>query len=307
MKQKKLQRIAVIDIGTNSTLLLVAEVENKILNQVVYESQEITRLGELTGKSRNLKPDAISRTVDAIARFVSKAKSLDAQKIHLIATNAVRIAENGREFKQAVMDKTQLPVTVLSGMQEAEATYHGVLSGHKDNLGISLVIDCGGGSTELVFGSANDVMHKTSVGIGSAQLTEQFDKSNFMRPDEFAKMTVFLDRFYIRQLPVKIPSRRAFGVGGTITTLAAISLGLEKHDPTKINGHILSRTDIWNLVEKLRQLPDGERKQITGLPEKRADTIVAGATIYATLLNYLDVEDIIVSTRGVRYGVILNI
>lgn len=300
----RVQRVAVVDIGTNSVLLLIADLTNDLI-QSVYEDQKITRLGEGIDQTGQLKLSAIERTVATIDQFIKKAKDLGAGPIHLIATSAMRDARNAQEFHKVLKKYTELVVTTLSGDQEAEASFWGALASGVYHDDISLVIDCGGGSTELICGNQGNILQKLSLNIGSVRLTDRFVKSYPVGDSDFASMTAFLYRFFHHDVTAKLfHGKRTIGIGGTMVTLAAISAGIPKHDPAKIDGQVLSRTEIWGLLEKLRQLPLDRLKCIPGLPPARADIIVAGCAIYATLLNYLDIEKIIVSTRGVRYGVL---
>lgn len=298
-------RTAVIDIGTNSTLMLVADVSSQKLLQPVFDTQEVTRLGEGIDNSGVLKTEAMVRTSATVVEYYRKAQELGSQNIMIIGTSALRDAQNSLQFQQMVLDQTGLRIKVLSGHQEAEATFYGALSSGEFQSGSSLIIDCGGGSTEFILGTQEKIIFKQSLDIGSVRLSERFLPHDPIDQTDFSSLTIFLDRFFHKQVSNQYRPDHTIGIGGTITTLAAMAQGLTDFESNRVHGYELLRTDIWHWLEKIWRLPIVERKKITGLNPKRADTIVAGATIYATLLNYLDCDKIIVSTRGVRYGVLV--
>lgn len=301
-----LSRAAVIDIGTNSTLMLVADVGRQKLLRPIFDTQEITRLGEGIDETGVLKSEAMIRTGATVVEFYQKARALGSQSIMLIGTSALREAQNSQEFQNLVLAQTGQKIQVLSGHEEADATFYGALSSSEFQFGSSLIIDCGGGSTEFIFGTWDKIVNKQSLEIGSIRLSERFLQRDPIDQSDFSNLTIFLDRFIHKQISNQYRPDRTIGIGGTITTLATMALGLPEVDPTQIHGYELLRTDIWHLLEKMWRLSMAERKKLPGLPPGRADTIVAGATIYATLLNYLDCDKIIVSTRGVRYGILVD-
>lgn len=300
----QVSRIAVIDIGTNSTLMLVADVSNRMPLQPVFDTQEITRLGEGADETGVLRPEAMIRTSATVMEFFKKAQELGSRNIIIIGTSALRDAQNSQEFQDMVFHQTGVKIKVISGHQEADASFYGALSSGEFQSGSSLIIDCGGGSTEFIYGNPEKIVHKQSMEIGSIRLSERFLRRDPIDQSDFSNLTIFLDRFIHKHVSNQYRPDHTIGIGGTITTLANMAMGLTTFDPSRVHGYELLRTDIWYWLEKMWHLPIAARKRLPGLDPKRADTIVAGATIYATLLNYLDCDKIFVSTRGVRYGVL---
>lgn len=288
-----MKRIAAIDIGTNSTRLLVAGISGAALKPL--ETGLITtRLGEGIGAGV-LLPAAVERTVEAVSRFRRLAVDRGAERIVAAATSAVRDAANRDEFLDLVRRRTGLPVRVLSGEEEAALSYRGVLSGLAVEPRSTAVVDVGGGSTELIW-TEQGRLRLISVNVGAVRAT-----------------VCGLDGRAIAAAlrPALEDVRRSrpetlVGVGGTVTTLAAVDQSLAVYDPERVHGYCLSSGRVKDILERLKGMGLEERKEVPGLQPERADIIVAGIAIVGAVLDGLAVERILVSECDILHGLVLE-
>ncbi len=271
-------RVASVDLGTNTTRLLVADVEGDDVQEIVRR-QQITRLGEGVDVRRRLLPVAVARVRNVLADYRREAESLGAVRVLAVATSAVRDAENGEAFLGEIEWSYGFDTRLLSGAEEAELTLRGV--GVVDDE--TVVLDVGGGSTELVTRAG-----ATSVDVGSARMTEQLGED----VDAIAGR--------VRELLPPLRAARAIGVAGTVTTLAALDLG-----SLSVHGHILSLRAVEDQLELLAALPLAERRRIPLLEPERAPVIVAGAVIVREAMRALGVDALTVSERDLLDGVAL--
>ncbi|MHB8158249.1 MAG: Ppx/GppA phosphatase family protein [Desulfocucumaceae bacterium] len=285
--------IAVIDIGTNSTRLLVAEVspEGKIIP--LLTDLNITRLGEGI-KGGLLLPGPVSRTVEAIRDMQARAAKMSVSSFLATATSAVRDAANREWFLEEVYRKAGLAVRVLEGQQEAYLSYMGVAGGFSD-LGQALIIDIGGGSTEFTWKKGD--LHCRSVNAGAVRMTE----GNHTDGEILQVMKDVLEEIRLGG------AGKLIGVGGTVTTLAAMDLALESYDRSRVHGYALSRNTVENLKKKLVAAGPAGRKRIPGLQPERADIIVAGVRILLLLMDALEFDQIIVSEADLMYGLLYEL
>ncbi|MDK2855343.1 MAG: exopolyphosphatase / guanosine-5-triphosphate,3-diphosphate pyrophosphatase [Bacillota bacterium] len=299
-------RLAAIDIGTNSTRLLVAEKASESLRPVCHELAT-TRLGQGIGQSNILLPEAQERTVRAVARFLDLARSLGATRFRLFATSAVRDAANREEFLHRVEVATGRKPEVLSGEEEAYLSYLGATRALGLN-GLALVIDAGGGSTEFIWGAGSELFEVHSLKIGAVRLTEIYLKSNPPSKEEWSALVCAVARA-LAPLRARWRGRtgQAVAVGGTATTLAAVAQGMSSYCPEKVQGYYLSAEKVKSLAEKLAGLSVSERRQIAGIPAGRADIIAAGAGILAVAVDELALSGITVSDQDLLLGSLYSI
>ena len=258
-------RVAAVDLGTNSTRLLVADVVDSRVDEVARRLQ-ITRLGEDVDKRRRLLPLPIARVRNCLADFRRELESLGAERTLAIATSAVRDAENGEAFLGEVEWSYGFTTRLLSGHDEALLTFRGVTAGRAIEPD-TLIVDVGGGSTELVLGGPDGVSFHTSLDLGCVRLTERFGE----RPRSLrGARTCGASR---------LQPRSAIGVAGTVTALAALDLGLVEYDADRVHGHVLTRAAVEEQLERLAALPLEERRRVPGLEPERAPVIVAGAVM----------------------------
>jgi exopolyphosphatase/guanosine-5'-triphosphate,3'-diphosphate pyrophosphatase len=284
-------RVAAIDLGTNSTRLLVADVEDGEVRELVRRTT-ITRLGEGVDERRRLLPLPIARVRNCLSEYRREADALGAERMLLIATSAVRDAENGEAFLGEIEWSYGFATRLLSGDEEAQLLLRGL--GGVDAR--TLVLDVGGGSTELVTTEA-----RASLDIGSVRMTERF-----LRQDPPAREELDACAEYVRaQLPGR-DVERAIGVAGTITTLAALDLGLEEYDAERVHGHHLSRDGLERQLERLAALPLEERRRVPALEPERAPVIVGGAVIVREILDRYGLGGLTASERDLLDGAALE-
>lgn len=286
-------RKAVIDMGTNSTRLAVAElVDGKM--QMVYTQVAETRLGEGMGAERIIRPVPLARNVEAVQRFVQTAQLLGAYDVRITATSAVRDAVNKEAVQQAISNAVRIPMEILPGQVEAQLSYLGA-SDDFIQLGKPLaVLDIGGGSTELVY-PAEGGIHGASVNLGAVRLLEH--------PELRSQMDDILQGLKEDSLQADCA---LIAVGGTNTCLMAMELGLTRYDGTKIHGQVISkeRVDYW--CNTLLHMTQEEREQIPGMKAKRADIMPYGVLILQKTMEMLDISQVIISDKGLVYGLLLS-
>ena len=290
-------RVAAIDQGTNTTRLLVADVVDGNINEV-EKHLEITRLGEGVDERRRLLPLPIARVRNVLSEYRRLAETLGVERTLLIATSAVRDAENGEAFLGEIEWSYGFATRLLSGEEEATLTFLGAANGTPDP---TLVVDVGGGSTELILGDFGVIRFAQSLDIGSVRLTERFFRRD---PPTAAELEACAE--HVRSLlPPTVAAERALGVAGTVTTLAAIERrsdggGLGTH------GHRLTVESVAEQVERLAAMPLAERERVVGLDPKRAPVIVAGAIIVREVLLGLGRSELEVSERDLLHGAALE-
>lgn len=301
-------RLASIDIGTNSVKLTVAEVEDQNIKDVILERTEITRLGENVNKTNKLQQEAMDRTLMILKDFKLVADSLGVQKIIVVATSAMRDAKNRDEFVKSVNEAINTELWVATGDEEAELTFMGTCSDYQLYSKKLILVDVGGGSTEFILGQNGIIEDKFSIDAGCVRLTEEFIHSDPISTDDIQNIfKTIISLFYSRLSKIEMNERELVGVGGTITTLSAIHQGISDYKVDNIHRYIMSKEDIVSLLSYLKRLSLDERKKVQGLHPKRADIIVAGAAIFSTIMEILKAREIIVSTRGLRYGALLRL
>jgi exopolyphosphatase/guanosine-5'-triphosphate,3'-diphosphate pyrophosphatase len=279
-------RVGAVDLGTNSTRLLVADVEDGAVREV-GRGLEITRLGEGVDTRRRLLPVAIARVRNVLSDYRRELDRLGAVRTLAVATSAVRDADNGEAFLGEVEWSYGFSTRLLSGDEEAALTLRGVASGRTLDPG-TMIVDIGGGSTELITAE-----HNTSVDVGCVRLTERFGED----ADAAGAFVAGL-----------LPDRRvdaAIGVAGTVTSLAALDLGLVDYDPDRVHGHVLSPEAVDEQLRRLAALPLEERRRVPGLEPDRAPVIVAGAAILREILRRYGLSSIEASEHDLLHGVAL--
>lgn len=286
---------AAIDIGTNTLRLLVGEEESgrvKVWRQFVEE----TRLG--TGiEGKRLLVEAMKRALAALIGFQEICCSFGVKDVGVVATSAVRDAVNGTDFVHMVYQATGWQVTVLSGTEEANIAYRGAVSALPLESGTPVVIDIGGGSTEVIFSRFGQVC-ANSVNVGAVRLAEN------MLTDDLLKKEL---EPVIRGVNNLNSSISPIGVGGTITTAAAVFYSVESYTREAVHGRVILLSEIRNLRSRLQGMTLEERKQLAGMTPGRADIIIPGLTILITVLDLLSVNRIWVSDAGILDGVLLNL
>jgi exopolyphosphatase/guanosine-5'-triphosphate,3'-diphosphate pyrophosphatase len=298
-------RVATIDIGTNTVLLLIAESRADGTLAPVAERATITRLGEGVDQRRTLAPAAIERTNACLSSYAEVIRAAGVEKIGVVGTSAMRDAQGGSAVRDHVAAVLGVEARVISGDEEARLTFAGAVSGLALPPGDLAVFDIGGGSTEIVqgrLGAQGKVEHVSfarSFDLGSVRLTERHLKNDPPTGDELDALRRAVEgelaELSLRDLPV-------IGIAGTMTTLAAVSLEMATYDSARVHGHMMLRREIDRVVRDLAAKPLHERRLVPGLEPKRADVVIAGGVLASAVLERLSAERVRISDRGVRWG-----
>jgi exopolyphosphatase / guanosine-5'-triphosphate,3'-diphosphate pyrophosphatase len=285
-------RVGVVDLGTNSTRLLVADVEDGHVDEVA-RSLRITRLGEGVDARRKLLPLPMARVRNVLADYRRELQEQGAERVLAIGTSAIRDAENGEAFLGEIEWSYGFATRLLSGEDEAELTRRGVANGRKlaDD---TLVLDVGGGSTELIMGD-----RRMSLDVGSVRVTERH-----LHSDPPTKQELEAAASAVREALPDLHPRDAIGVAGTVTTLAALELG--GYDPEKVHGHRIWHEAAESLLARLASLPLAQRRELPGLEPERAPVIVAGAVIVREVLDRYGLGSLEASERDILHGAALE-
>lgn len=296
-------RLAAIDVGTNTTRLLVVDASGHDLDRQLA----FTRLGKGTDATGALDPAAVERTLKAVGEYCAIAGEFEVRHLRVAGTSAVRDAANSDELISAIEKVAGTSMEILSGHQEAKLTFMG---GTKDaSHGLYLVCDIGGGSTEFALGFPRKPPEVTeSVDIGSVRLTERLIASD---PPETVEMLALEGEIDValESLDDRLsmaPDAKLIGVAGTITTLGAIHLGKDGYDPEATHGMDLSRDEVQSLYKALASLRLDQRKALRGLPDQRADVIVAGASILSRVMAHWDFDSVQISEKDILDGLVLD-
>ena len=301
-------RVAVVDIGTNSTRLLVADVGADGAIEEVQRESTVTRLGEGVEATGRLGDAPRERVFAALERYAAAIREQGCEASAAVLTSAVRDAANGAAFATAVRDRYGLKGRTLSGDEEAALTYAGATAARPAGDPTRLVVvDIGGGSTELVCGAGGAPGFHVSTQIGVVRHSERHIRSDPPTGEELAALAADVRAGLEAAVPaaVRAQTDAAVAVAGTATSCAAIDLGLERYDTTKVEGHELSRAKLDALLRRLAALTLAERRQVTGLHPDRAPTIVAGVIVLICALEAFGLDRVEVSDRDILWGVAL--
>jgi len=296
------QRVAVIDVGTNSTRLLVADVDGGVAP--LERRSTVTRLGRGVDLSGRLASEAIEDVCGAIDGYVGILQELGAETVEVIATSAVRDAENGSAFVAELRERFALSARVLDGEEEARLTYLGATSEALPSEP-TLVVDIGGGSTELIVGSGSDISFHDSLQAGVVRHSERHINSDPPTAGELEALATDVRGLIADSIGTGVEARQGIAVAGTPTSLAAVTMELEPYDPTRVHGQVLDLPSIQVILSRLASLPLAERVEVPGLHPDRAPTIVAGVVILVETMRAFDLERITVSEHDILYGTAL--
>ena len=314
LNDKRDRILAAIDVGTNSIHMVVVKIQPSIPAFTIIDKEKDTvRLGNRDPKTGELTPEAIERAMAALRRCCEIANSLHAEDIVAVATSAVREAPNGREFLKQVSKEIGLSINLISGPEEARRIYLGVLSGMEFNGQPHGIIDIGGGSTELILGDGREPRFLSSTKIGAVRLTSEFITTDPISSDEFTYLQAYI-RGMLERPTDEIKSRlepgeklRLVGTSGTIECLAVVHakehLGMV---PTPLNGYEMSLRDLQDIVNRLRKMDYKERLDTSGVSDRRAEIIVAGAMILQEAMSLLGAESVVICERALRDGVVVD-
>lgn len=323
MKIKKDSLLASIDIGTNTLRLLVAEVRATGGIRELYSERRITRLGEGLSKGGLLNPKAMERSIEVLKIFKEAADRYPLDGLRAVATSAVRVSSNRKEFLSEVKKEAGLEVDILTGREEARLTLLGVHKGINERPSYSLIMDIGGGSTEFILSEGVKAKAIVSMNFGVVPLTETFIKDDPVEERDLRRLRGAVKEWIEgamertkKSLPVKrgrhkgelLPEgTRLIGTAGTITTLAAIDQGLEKYSFFRINNYILKRNSIEKIFLRLKEMTLNERRSIPALELGREDLILPGSLILFEAMKRFGFREILVSDYGLREGIIIDL
>jgi exopolyphosphatase/guanosine-5'-triphosphate,3'-diphosphate pyrophosphatase len=311
-------RRAVIDVGTNSIKVLVAEVAGRDVRPLWEESKQ-TRLGQGFYETRQLQPEAIAKTARAVADFASKARQQQACSIRVIATSAAREALNAAALTLAVEQASGLKVEIISGEQEADWAFQGVTTVPDLRQAPLLLMDVGGGSAQFIVGQGEQRHFRQSVPLGTVRLLERFRPGDPPKPGDLAICQNWLKAFLRQEVAPELepalrqeqalaaadPGVQLVGTGGTASILGRIEARLETFDRARLDATRLTRTKLEQHERRLWELPLAQRQQVIGLPPNRADVILTGVAVYAAMMEQFGFEELRISTRGLRFAAVM--
>ena len=298
-------KYAVIDIGTNSIKLCLAEKDVNGNWSVVFDGAEISRLGEGLHATGELTPAAMDRTRRALAQMLNVIRQQGAEQVVAVGTMCLRMAKNARDFIARVHQDCGVTIEIISGAEEARLAYLAVKSGIAPDQGRVLMVDAGGGSTEFIVGRQAQIETCVSLNVGAVAYTEQFLISDPVTPAEFDQAVDAIAKD-LAALHVDGNVEVLIGIGGGVTNLSAVKQQLSGYDPVIIQGSTLELSEINRQIDLYRTKTRAERKQIVGLQPKRADVILAGAAIIREIMRKVEVDIMTVSDRGLRHGLLLD-
>lgn len=300
-----MERLSVIDIGTNSIKFCVAQKAPDGTLQVIKDANDIARLGEGLRETGLISPEALERNAQSVAAFAKEAKELGAEKTVAVGTMALRTAKNTADFIARVEELCGLTVEVLPGDEEARLAYLAVLSGLPVQEGELVIFDTGGGSTEFIFGQGKALKNRFSVNLGAVLITEKHLADDPVKPGAvdaaLEEIKTAFDAAQVTGSPVQL-----VGMGGTVTSMGAVKHKMTKYDPDVIQGSTLTRADVEEQIADYAGKTLEQRREIPGLQPKRADVILAGACILKDILNRLNADQLVISDRGLRHGLLFD-
>jgi len=307
------RRIAAIDLGTNSFHLLVAAVDPKLRTfRIIQAEKATTRLGERDPETGELTEAAMQRGLETLRQFRDLAASHRVEQIVTAATSAVREAPNGRDFLQTILDDLGMEVDLVSGPEEARLIYLGVLSGMPFGDRPHLLLDIGGGSTELILADGRDARALTSTRVGAVRLQRDFVRDDPMPPQRRSFLKAFIqgslepavDKVRRRIKPGETPVLVA--TSGTAMAIGSLAASEEERPPRKLHGYRVTRQRLDNVVDRLITMTPAQRRELAPINDRRAEIIVPGALILQTTMKMLGVEDFVLSERALREGLIVD-
>jgi exopolyphosphatase/guanosine-5'-triphosphate,3'-diphosphate pyrophosphatase len=297
-------KIGALDVGSNTVLMLVAEATAPATIAKIADMSRITRLGRGVDAARALDPESAARTLDTIDEFASRARELGAERILAVATAALRDARDGAKFIARVKQRTGVTLEIISGESEARLSWLAATRGLKiDPSERLLVVDIGGGSTELIRAEPGAAPNLTSLQLGSVRLTERIVRHDPPTAREAADLRLACDEL-LQKLGWEFAPSVMVGIAGTVTTICAVTLGLHHYDASRVHGYRLARAQVLEAIARFGAVTLEERRKMPGLEPGRADVIFAGAAILERVMEHFGLDEVIVSDQGVRWGLV---
>jgi exopolyphosphatase / guanosine-5'-triphosphate,3'-diphosphate pyrophosphatase len=298
-------RVAVVDIGTNSTRLLIADVDPATGSvEELLRRSEVTRLGAGVDAAGRLSAEAVERVFARLAEYRAAIDEHDCEADMAVLTSAVRDAANGGEFAARVREQYGLDARVLSGDEEAQLTFLGAMSGRALSSEPTVVIDIGGGSTEFIVGRDHSAGFHVSLPIGVVRMSERHIHTDPPEPTELQELGTDVRVTLLAGLPPqeRAPVSEGIAVAGTATSAAAIDQELDPYDPKRVHGYRLQLATVELLIARLADMDEEERRRVVGLNPDRAPTIVAGMIVLGEAMSAFELEQVEVSEHDILYG-----
>jgi exopolyphosphatase / guanosine-5'-triphosphate,3'-diphosphate pyrophosphatase len=298
-------RVAVVDIGTNSTRLLVAEVNQATgsVRELVRRSK-VTRLGDGVDAGGKLSEEAAGRVFATLEEYRAEMDSQGVEANLAVLTSAVRDASNGAHFATRVREDYGLDARVLEGEEEAQLTFLGAMAGRPPAAEPTVVIDIGGGSTEFVVGTGREAGFHVSLHAGVVRMSERHIHGDPPSPEDLQELALDVRTTFLEGLPPeeRSPVNHAIAVAGTATSAASIEQELDPYDPARVHGYTLELATVELLLARLADMDEEERRRVVGLNPDRAPTIVAGMILLSEAMKAFDLEQLEVSEHDILYG-----
>jgi exopolyphosphatase/guanosine-5'-triphosphate,3'-diphosphate pyrophosphatase len=297
-------RVAAIDIGTNTILLLIAEIQAGGITTILHDEQVIARLGKGVDADRVINHETFQRVESFLLQYKTTCDGFNVDRICAVGTSAVRDAMNRNDFIAFIKEKTGIEIEILSGDDEAQWTYRGGISEFTGKGERFSVIDIGGGSTEIILGDSTNIHTKVSVDLGSVRITERILKSSPPEIEALITAHDFITSHIPKEQVVDIPETFAIGVAGTLTTLAAMHQQLPEYLPGKVSGYVLTAADVGSIFGLLKDKSPSQIALFPQISAGRADILLAGIMILMGYMEISGLQQITVSDRGLRFGII---
>ena len=298
-------RVAAIDVGTNSVLLCIGEKAHDGCTRILLETGRNSRLGKGSSQDNELQPEAMDRTFNAIGECLDEARVIGAEKVRLVGTSALREATNRGVFIDRIRSELGVDLEPIPEQEEGRLSYLAVsrdpdIGGYT---GRQVIVDVGGGSTETIFGEDDNLLSISSVKAGAVRCTDKFFKENDLSIHRLIDVVSAVDQL-LNGIEKLSDVTRFVGVGGSAVNLARVFYETAIEDTVKVHGHRISCRDLRKLMDLFMSLPADQRRQLKGLEPERADIILTGAIILYRALAWLGIEEMTVSTRGLRHGLL---
>jgi exopolyphosphatase/guanosine-5'-triphosphate,3'-diphosphate pyrophosphatase len=301
------RRLGFIDIGTNTILCLIAELKSDGSFDIIDDLAEIARLGQGVDRAGEISPEGEERSLQVLRHYLERCRCLNIEEIIAVGTSALRDARNSAEVRARLKAQLGFEVRVISGNEEATYSFLAIQKGLALAGQELLVVDVGGGSTEFIRGNAAGISQALSINIGTVRLTEQFLHSDPVRTEECENMIRVIEKELARLPDQWLRDGAAMslvGIAGTFTTLSAVERKLLRYAHAEIHGSRLTLSEVRRQVALFQGKTIEERKAIPGMEPKRADVMLAGATLIERIMTAFHSERVIVSDQGVRYGLL---
>jgi exopolyphosphatase / guanosine-5'-triphosphate,3'-diphosphate pyrophosphatase len=300
-----MSRQAVIDVGTNSVKFHVGERGPDGVWTTIADHALVSRLGEGIQETGAIAPAAMERTAQAIAEMTAEAARLGVDGVTAVGTMGLRTATNSRAFLDMVKERCGVAIEVITGDDECRLAYLAVRSATGLGAGSLVVFDTGGGSSQFTFGDGSRVDRQFSVNVGAVHYTERFHLDQGVTMDVLKEATQAIT-WDLSVLDRGTPPESLVGMGGAVTNITAVMLGLSKYEPERVQGSVIDRAELDRQIELYRTRSADARRQITGLQPKRAEVILAGACIVRTIMEKVGKTSLSVSDRGLRHGLLID-